>query len=415
MVLLIAFLFSPLPAKVFGVSPASSDLPLLKWSLIGMMLTWIVLQLPVGLLGRGLTSVGHYAATVWWYLANGIMQAVIPALAVAFGANLAGAAIAYIVATAVTQILCAFHYRWLARREELHVRRPHVGAGLRRMMGGLALGASSFLDFLQQTGFRLALLPFLGAVRLVQFSTMRTVANVVQQGLVVLVNPVIPELIRYVAARDRLRTSMTTTAMFYITVVLMCPGFVALQAIVRPMFAIWTQGKVSFDEPVFAALSCAVLITGLTQASRAIVRGNNLVVAQGVVSLLTGIGLLVITFLSVRSLGLLGAALGLVGAEALRATLFTVLAVRWFYREDFVYPRWAATTAIGCTVATMLVLTAMAMLPNAEILIALLYLPAWLAMNTLFWLALSPEEREFAVAVIGRYLPRRYAYPAREI
>ena len=402
---LAAFLWSPWAPKIFGVAPASHDLLVVRAGLLAMFAVWLLFQVPVGLLGRGLTSVGHFAATAWWYLAVAIGQLVGPALVAAMGGGLGMAVAAYLVATVVMISVNAWHYLRIARREALHWTSPDVATGGRRLLGGMTLGAANVIEYFQQTGFRLVLLPVLGAA-MVAFATMRTVANVVQQGLLTLVNPMVPELMRYVSARDRHRTALMMSVMLYVTVVALCPGVVALQAIVRPVYAAWTLGKLSFDPLTFTLLSCSLLVSAWSQASRAVVRGNNLVRAQTAISAATGAVLLGVTFATVGRMGVRGAALGVLAAESLRAGAFFWLSLRWFARESFTYPARAtaaAALAVAATVATVFV---MALYPGTIVAMLLLYAVAWVLLNGLFWRALGGEERATVAGALGRIRAR---------
>ena len=235
LLILALFLWSPLAARVFAVPAASHELTIVRCALLAMYAIALLIQVPVGLLGRGLSSVGHYPATVWWFVVLSIAQVAVPAVVALLGGKLVGAVLAYVIATSAVLAANGWHYWRLARRERFGWMRPDLAAGTRRLFGGLTLGAANVIEYFQQTGFRLVLLPFLGAARLVSFTTLRTVANVVQQGLQVLVNPMVPELMRFVSARDRHRTALMMNVMLYMAVIVLCPGLVLLQAIVRPV------------------------------------------------------------------------------------------------------------------------------------------------------------------------------------
>ncbi len=409
---LAAFLWSPWAPTAFAVAPGSHDMAVVRAALLAMFAMWLIVQVPVGLLGRGLSSMGHFPATVWWFMVVGTSQVAAPALVVAAGGGLAGAVIAYLAATLVMTSVNALHYRRLARRERLAWTRPDLGAGGRRLVGGLTLGTANVIEYFQQAGFRLVLLPVLGAA-MVAFATMRTVANVVQQGLLTMVNPMVPELMRYVSARDRHRTALMMSVMLYVTVVALCPGVVVLQAIVRPVYAAWTLDKLPFDAITFTLLSCSLLVSALSQASRAVVRGNNLVRAQTAISAATAAVLLGVTFATVGSMGLRGAALGVLAAELLRAGAFFTLSLRWFAREGFDYPaRATAAAALAITVTTATVF-AMALRPGTIVAMLLVYAALWVGLNALFWQALGGEERATVAGAIGRMRARLTPATAR--
>ena len=412
LILLTALLFSPLMPALFSLPADAPDVATIRMALAGLAITNYFFLFPVQLIGRVLASMGHYPATAWWYAATQSAQLLFPALAVMLGAGLGGAAIAMAAGTIVMQTICLLSYLRLARAEGLTRRRPQVSAGLSRLGSGLMLGVSNLLENLQQTGFRLILLPFLGPIKLVQFSTMRTVANVVQQGMLMLTNPSVPELMRFVSDRDTARARMVMTAIIYVAVVVMCPGFVLLQAIVRPLFDAWTLGKVAFEPLSFVALSASVLFTGLGQSARAITRGNNLIGVQIGAAFVSGTILMGLTFLLAPRVGLFGVALSLAMTEAIRSGLHMLAAGNWSRRHDFAFPRAPMLAAIACTTLTVAAMAAIALLPRYEFRLALAYVPPWIGMNLLFWRVIGEDERSNIRRLAGS-LGRRAGFGRR--
>ena len=98
---------------------------------------------------------------------------------------------------------------------------------------------------MRQQGVRLVLAPLAGPVALAAFSTMRTGANVALQGLNTIVNPILPDLMRFLHDRDQPRSEAAFSTIWVVVVALMAPGVVILQLIMEPLFVFWTQGKIA--------------------------------------------------------------------------------------------------------------------------------------------------------------------------
>jgi len=393
LVLLGGVLASPLAGLLFHAPKSASLVQTFRLSLFGLMVVWAVSQNFAGTIGRVLGSVGHFATGAWWGVIIMVATNGVPALAVALGAGFGGAAAMLGLTIVAIDLLIYRHYFIIMKRQGLAIGRPDIRAGFARYRRALVLSVAAILEFMQQTGFRLVLLPLLGVVRLVQFSTLRTVANVAQQGVGTLVNPTVPELMRFIANRDDDKSTAVLVGMTYATVIIICPGLIVLQLIAQVLFTTWTLHKVPFDGAAFGVLSATVLVFGLSQPSRAIVRGNNLVVAQAGVSLATGVILAATAILTTRTYGVLGAACALLLAEVVRSGSNIVISARWLKRSGLSFPTPAMASAglfVAMTIATIL---AMAMAPGIKIILTLTYAPLWAAMNLLFWRLIPPASR----------------------
>jgi len=364
-----------------------------RLSLFGLMVVWSVSQNFAGTIGRVLGSVGHFATGAWWGVVVMIATNAAPALAVSCGANfLVAAAVLGGVIVAI-DLLVYRHYFIIMKRLGLILVRPDLRAGFARYGRSLLLSFAAILEFMQQTGFRLVLLPLLGVVRLVQFATLRTVANVAQQGVGTLINPTAPELMRFIAAKEGDKSAAVLVGMIYATVIFICPGLIALQLVGQLLFTTWTLHKVPFDATAFGVLSATVMVFGLSQPSRAIVRGNNLVAAQAMVSVATAIILALTAILATPRFGVLGAACALLLAELARSGANIAICARWMRRAGLAFPARAMASAglfVALTIATIL---AMAAAPSLKLWLALAYAPLWILMNLLFWRLIPPAAR----------------------
>ena len=404
--LLAMVLASPLAHLLFNAPKSAGLVQAFRLSLFGLMVVWAASQNFAGTIGRVLGSVGHFATGAWWGVIIMIATNAAPALAVTLGAGFTGAATTLGVTTVAIDLLIYRHYFIIMKREGLAFARPDLRAGFARYRRALVLSLAAILEFMQQTGFRLVLLPLLGVVRLVQFSTLRTVANVAQQGVGTLMNPTAPELMRFIAGKEEDKSATVLVGMIFATVIIICPGMIVLQLVAQLLFTVWTLHKVPFDAAAFGVLSATVLVFGLSQPSRAIVRGNNLVAAQAAVSLATGLILAATAILATRSYGVLGAACALLLAELVRSGSNIVISARWLKRAGLSFPTGAMAGAglfVAMTIATIL---AMAMAPGLKLILTLAYAPLWLAMNLLFW-RLIPEPSRALIAGNARGLVDR--------
>jgi O-antigen/teichoic acid export membrane protein len=168
---------------------------------------------------------------------------------------------------------------------------------------------------------------------------MRTGANVALQGLNTIVNPMLPDLMRFLHGRDQPRSEAAFATVWIVVVALMAPGVVILQTFIEPFYVFWTQGKITFDPMLFAMLSLGVLVYAVVQPAMAVVIGNNLTKTQFSLAGLAAVTLLGVLCLLVPIIGIIGAAIALLLAEIVAAIGYKIYAQRWLNENDLEWPR----------------------------------------------------------------------------
>ena len=376
-------------------------------SLIVFAVAWLLAQSFNGLMGRVLSSLGEAPRTTWVTIAQYLVILLAQAGAVIGGFQILGTSLIQAAATIAFNAVITVGYLRLLFRKGVRLARPDLPVGFRNLRHSFALTFSLLIETLQQTGFRVVLVPLLGPAAVAQFSTLRTVANTAQQGVNTLVNPTVPELMRVVSARNAAGTSAILSLLWFMAVVLVAPGVVLLQLVGPPVYAEWTRGKLPWDGLTFALLSLSIVINGLGQPGRSVLRGNNLLRAQIGVSIAGGTILLGGTWLLVPLLGLAGAAIALACGELARAASTLYVARRWLLRAELDPAAQVLAVSGGVAVACSATVMALARWPGSPLLPVASFSAAWIAGVFLLWLTLPDAIRGRLRAVRFRYAPRR--------
>ena len=149
-----------------------------------------------------------------------------------------------------------------------------------------------------------------GPVALAAFSTMRTGANVALQGLNTIINPLLPDLMRFLHDRDQPRSEAAFSTIWIVSGSIYGTGRRNLQIFIEPFYVYWTQGKIAFDPLLFALLSLGVLVYAVVQPAMAVVIGNNLTKTTiALIAAVAGVILFAVLIVLVPIIGILGAAI----------------------------------------------------------------------------------------------------------
>jgi O-antigen/teichoic acid export membrane protein len=337
---------SPLAGKLTG----STTVPGLEIQVSSVIIlnefVWLLSWAWGGLAVRVLSCFGYFANLAWTGVAYGLVTGVAPAVAVALGANVLTAGIVLAASTLFVMIPLTAYMHGRMRECGLFPLSLDWQLGFRVVARSQLITVRTLLEMLRQQGVRLVMAPLAGAAELAAFATTRTWTNAALQGLGTVTQPLMPELMRYLAGRDQARTVGAFGAVWVLLLGAMIPGSLVLQVVAPSLFELWTRGKIPFDPILFALLTSGVLIYAMAQPAQAIVTGNNLLVPQLVLSILcatVGVGGM---FMLIPMLGVVGAAWSLFAAEVVSAIGNTLVAAQWTRRKGMRWP-WPENGLVG--------------------------------------------------------------------
>lgn len=364
--LIVASIFSATLAFLLG-EPGIGDSSLLYAGGIALFLqgfSWMVFATAPGLLGRALATFGYFPRVAWWTVVAVTTTALVPLTAVIMGADLVITSAVLVLGTTAYSIPVYLDFYKLLKKEKLGFVKPSLSIGYINFRKSLPLLGKSLFENIRQQGVRLVLTPLAGPVNLVAFSTMRTAANVALQGLNTIVNPLLPDLMRFLHTRDQARTESAFATIWILVIAVMAPGVVILQALIEPLYILWTQNKVSFDPLLFAFLSFGVLVYAVVQPAVAVVIGNNLTKVQLALTALAAIMVLGFLIISVPIVGIVGAGAALLLAEISAAAGYKMYAKRWLEQNELQWPNRAFHIAIAALVIAAISLAGLIIAPQ---------------------------------------------------
>jgi O-antigen/teichoic acid export membrane protein len=374
----------------------AADVHALTVLLIAQSLTWLLFGSVGGLLVRSLSPFGYYSRFSWWGTLMQAAMAALPLVAVIAGGGLLAAGLLMLSGVMAINLLMFGDVIRLFRCENLRILKPDVRLGLFNFARSLVLTGRASLEMLRQQGARLILAPLAGAAEMAAFSTMRTGANVVLQGVGTLTSPLMPELMRFLNQRDQVRTEAAFGTVWLAVVALMAPAVIVLQVIAPQVFEVWARGKIAFDPLLFAFLSMGVLVYAVGQPAAAVAQGNNLLRPLFFMALASGIVAVGGMFLLVPRLGIVGAGCSLLAAEVATLVGFVFTTQRWLEKNELRWP-WHSFRAVIINVAmTGAGVFAVAFHPAAAIPIGVGTLILCAISAGMFWCSLPIQAKESA-------------------
>jgi hypothetical protein len=194
-----------------------------------------------------------------------------------------------------------------------------------------------------------------------------------------------PELMGFLHKRDQVRTEVAFGTIWVVTVIVLGPVMVLIQLFIAPVYQTWTKNQIPFDPWLFASLSIGILVYAISQPAIAVVRGNNLLKSQVMISALAGTVTVAGIVILVPLLGISGGGIALLIAEIAAYIYYTAVARKWLKEHTLRWPvQISSISLISVCIASAAILL-LILLPDMKMLIAIASVATLLANSVRFW------------------------------
>jgi O-antigen/teichoic acid export membrane protein len=348
-----------------------------------------------GVTVRMMAALGYYSRFAWWAVLSAILCNIFPAIAVLFGADLWVAGLVQLAGIFIYNIPQGYIMWRLLIKDGFQPVPPDIGLALRNLIRSQYITLTSAVDQIRTQGVRLLLLPLSGARELTAFTTMRTGANVLLQGVNSVTGPLIPELMRFLNSRDQSKTEVALVSLWFLVLVALSPGMIILQVVAPAAFTWWTRGRIPFDPLLFATISLSVVVYAIAQPAVAVVQGNNRLPVRLTISIATGLCIAGGLFLLLHWIGIQGAGFALLAAEIVSAVGYEWDARRWMAANGMSWPVAAYQRVLVCLLGTAVGTALIVLQPRFTWLILALILPLQGLLLLNYWHSLSLPVRQY--------------------
>ncbi len=349
-----------------------------KTVLLLLSVTWLVVSSGGGILGRSIVPYGHFARLTWWRTATAFAIGVAPLGVILTHGGILQAAEFVCGANLLVNIAVHIDIIRVLMATGVGFSRPDLRFGGHNFLKSLAVAFREVLMQLRQQGIRLLLAPIAGVVALANFTTTRTLSNIMLQGINTIANPIEPELLKFIREREQSKVNYTI-AFWYFVMLAISPFIVVSQAIMPFVYTIWTKGKMAFDPLLYATCVASVLFFCLSQPFISIVRGHNLLKIQLFISSLCGLLVVGAVFVFVRLWGLVGVGAALAVTEIISLVMHVFFARRLLVGRglslDLTGLYVISAQSAGCVLMSTLI--AIHVLPVAIAIVAVVGLTAY--------------------------------------
>ncbi len=319
--------FELLPG-LMGVNLTSLEDKHIGQAVMILTASWVVGGLFWGIIHRLMIPARLMYQAGWWALANQIGLGIAVIAAAAFEASVVWASILF---SSVQSIFA------LSAARYVHYKLPEYSPwwsgfdskrGLRDLVHSIPLTISGIGQQATNSGVVVLLSGIAGAAAIPIFTTVRTLSNLWTTVAGVLTAPLLPDVVRFYALRQRRKIVATQEVHWTLVGSLINLSLIVAFPLIEPLFGLWTGHIVALDPVLLCSLLASVSVTTFGGVISTYLNGINHSKALLTASVARGVVTLFVAGWIIHQIGLGGLGVGVAAGE-----LVAVVVGVWFVRR----------------------------------------------------------------------------------
>ncbi|MCZ8069931.1 MAG: hypothetical protein ACK5UP_07830 [Bacteroidota bacterium] len=228
--------------------------------IIAFLLMWLLVGSVGGILVRVILPMGAYAKSVYLNIGIKVAETVCIAVCVIFNTSINTLSICialcwlfytlYLFAF-VKKLMPDFYPWWIGGNWSL---------GIKNLTKSTAFTFNNFVEQFNSNGVLIAVSSIVGVEKVPAFSTIRTLTNVFSQATSIVLNPLVPDLIRFHFTNQKEKLIDLITTNWFVGALLINFPIMLITPMIKSLFFWWTNGSVPFDSGLFYTLSFSVAL-----------------------------------------------------------------------------------------------------------------------------------------------------------
>ena len=192
----------------------------------------------------------------------------------------------------------------------------------------MVLTTNGFLDQMNNNGTLFLIGKYLSAGAIPIFTTIRTVTNTMTMLTNLMIQPLIPEMIRFDSEGQREKIWKIIEVNWLISGALISFSFLCLIPVVDILFKIWTNGHIEFDNLLFYLLALSVVAINFGRSMTSYLTGINDLKGISIITYVRFILIFGCSFVFIGKWGLLAIGFGILVAELVCSVVLPTIFAR---------------------------------------------------------------------------------------
>lgn len=287
-------------------------------------ITWFLCSCLTGITGRIYAAAGLLSRSLWWGIWVRLGQVLAVIATAAMGGDILNACIySSMMVVILSLLLFKDIYEWFTSLYPFWDGGDWK-TGLFNFRNSIVLTGASILLQVKNSVLILQIAAVLGTGTLPVFTTIQTLGNTFVQATNIVVQPLMPEMIRYHVQGEKDKLIGIITASWWISGILINFGLIITLPFIEKAYIVWTRGIVEFDWLLYLLIALSISIKNFGTPLTYYLSGINHLRAQFIIAISQTSIVISSVILLLSPYGLVSVGITIVVAELVSSVILPV-------------------------------------------------------------------------------------------
>ena len=218
-------------------------------------------------------------------------------ISVIFGYNFKDTIILLLELEILSSIIYIIYFYNYLKKENFHFIKPNIKKAFDDFLKSKIILLTYVMEFFKFNGIRFLVNIFTGPIQLLIFTTIRTLANSLNQLFLIIEKPLLPLIMNNKKDSNLIKINQYN---FIFIIAILNPLIFFIQHMAPYIYEVWTLNKINFDPLLFLFLTCSIIFIYLSMPIDKIITGNNYIFFNLLISIIFLIFVLVFFYFFIK-------------------------------------------------------------------------------------------------------------------
>ncbi len=317
----LSILFLGKHQQLVGIDPGQYNV---VPGIISFLIMWMLVGSVSGILVRIILPMGAYAQSLYLNILIKVLETICIVAALIYESSITVLSLSIALCWLLYTTYLLYYIKNLMPDFYPWWKKGSWKLGTKNLFRSFAFTINNFVEQFNTSGTLIAISNFVGVARVPVFSAVRTIANVFTQGATIILNPLVPDLIKFYATKDYNKIKDIVVTNWFIGTLFINLPLMLLTPFMPALFNWWTNGKIEFDLGLYLTLSYSVALINYGKIFVLLITCLNELWAISVITITRFVVLIALAVFILRWYGLTQIGWAFIAAEMLASVLIPI-------------------------------------------------------------------------------------------
>ena len=319
----LVILFSGLHKNIVGIDETQFNV---SFGILVFLIMWFLVGSVGGILVKIILPLGKYSRSLYLNIIIKVLETTCIIVSLLLGASVNVLCLAISICWLLYTAYIMYDIRKMMPEFYPWWKGGSFKEGLSNLFKSMVITVNVFIEQFSTNGIVIFIANIVGVLKVPVFTTLRTVGNTFIQATTIVLNPLVPELIRFHVKEEYDKIRSIVIANWFVSSLIVNIPLMFLTPYIKVLFEWWTNGKIEFDLALYLTLTMSISLVNYGKTFVVYITGINNLKA---LTFITSTRFVILLVIGIPLLKIYG--LGSIGWSFLAAELVSSVLVPYYF------------------------------------------------------------------------------------